>query len=231
MKKELKMHCLIGSCLSLLVAPADVLTAGRRCAKRGGSSGTALLPGSEQEAVESADVPGCRGGGHSPARHTEPGGYRCMMVSRGLMAVNVWRWDQWHSCVICSRRTSWRTTRLNPFSAAMQSTQKNTSHPSFCSSAKVKIRRSQIFIFLTVRPWRWVIITPLRASRSFLPGTVFESSARFRFYKRWHLSLQAEQICDDIAQVVSDSSKSRTKRPEALRYSDCPGPKSGLNIF
>lgn len=56
-----------------LAAPADVLAPGRGCAERGGSPVTSLLPGSEQQAVESTNVPGCRNGGHSTQRHTEPG--------------------------------------------------------------------------------------------------------------------------------------------------------------
>lgn len=86
LKRDFKMHFfpphfLILSCPSLLAAPADILTPGRGCAKRGGSPVTSLLPGSEQKAVESTDVPGCWRRGHSPPRHTEPCENGCLMVN------------------------------------------------------------------------------------------------------------------------------------------------------
>lgn len=59
--------------LFLCTAPADVLTPGWRCPGCGGGAGSPFLPGSEQEAVEPTDVPGCRSRGHLPERHPEPG--------------------------------------------------------------------------------------------------------------------------------------------------------------
>lgn len=67
------LRFLIISSYSLLAAPADVLTPGRGCAECGGGPVTSLLPGSEQKAVESTDVPGCWSRGHSSPRHAEPG--------------------------------------------------------------------------------------------------------------------------------------------------------------
>lgn len=56
------------------------------------------------------------------------------------------------------------------------------------------------------------------------PGSGFTSDATSRF-----LFLQAEQICDDIAHAVSDSSKSRSKKlPDTFRYSESQAPKSVL---
>lgn len=48
-------------------------------------------------------------------------------------------------------RMSWRPTPSSPSIAAMQSTQKNTSHRSFCLSAKAPTRRSRTSIFSIAR--------------------------------------------------------------------------------
>lgn len=86
LKRHFKMHFFPSPShpllsLSLLTAPADILTPGWGCAECGGSPVTSLLPGSEQKAVESTDVPGCRNRSHSPPRCTEPGENRCLMVN------------------------------------------------------------------------------------------------------------------------------------------------------
>lgn len=58
---------------SFLAASADVLAPEWGGAECGGSPGSSVLPGSEQEAVESTDVPGCWDRSYPPERHTEPG--------------------------------------------------------------------------------------------------------------------------------------------------------------
>lgn len=64
-------------------APPDLLAPRWGCAGCGGSPGTALLPGPEQEAVEPTDVPGCWSRSHSPQRRPEPGGDTCPEVHGG----------------------------------------------------------------------------------------------------------------------------------------------------
>lgn len=146
----------------LRAALADILAPGRGCARCGGSPGPSLLPGWEQKAVEPTDVPGCRCRGHLPPRHTESGEH--MRLTVGSWACVLWTEQGEVKCLhILTRtdnfvpsRTSWSATLSSPSFAAMPLTQKNTSPPSYCSSAKVQTRRSRTSIFSTARPWRWV---------------------------------------------------------------------------
>lgn len=190
--------------MSPSAAPPDLLTPRWGRAGCGGSPGTALLPGSEQKAVESTDVPGCWRRSYSPQRHPEPGGNTCLKVEgvteSGALSdfmrclPHLLLQDELESY---SYKSIYRCDAVNS----------EKHFPSLlllvCQSATQKKPDIHFFNCETVKVRRRTRTSAPSVQSAIL---VLQGDDLSKFFP-----LQAEEIRDDITQAVSDSSKRRSK--------------------
>lgn len=192
-------------------APLDLLAPRWGCAGCGGSPGTALLPGPEPKALESKDVPGCWSRSHSPQRRPEPGEDPCLVLGglsepRALCdftkcSLHLLPQDELESYAY---KSIYRCDAVNS----------EKHFPSLlllvCQSAEQKKPDIHFFNCETVKV----------SSRSGLSSPSAASTIRLLQVTRLlkPCLLQAEQIRDDIARAVSDSSRRKSKNvPDDLR--------------